>query len=194
LTERNAAPIDQELVKALAHPLRVQVLEELQKRVASPSQLAKEMDQSLGLISYHTNTLIECDCLELAGTRPRRGAIEHLYRAKPRSFIGHQDWRRAPLSVRGGVTAATVGSFVDRAAAAAEAGTIDSRDDTTLNWMPMTVDDTGWREIAEVLDKALTLLMGVHDRSAKRLGGEQGIPVIVGLAGFEADGSAPARD
>jgi hypothetical protein len=86
-----------------------------------------------------------------------------------------------------------VGSFVDKAAAAAVAGTIDSREDTTLNWMPMTVDDAGWREVAEVMDKALKLLMAVHERSAKRLGGEGGIPMIVGLAGFEAGGSTQAR-
>jgi DNA-binding transcriptional ArsR family regulator len=194
LAEKEASRIDQELVKALGHPLRVRVLEALQNRVASPSELAKEMDQSLGLISYHTNTLLECDCLELVHTRPRRGAIEHFYRAKPRSFIGHQDWRRAPLSVRDRVTAAAVGSFLDRAAAAIEADTIDSREETRLSWMPIAVDDTGRREVAAILDEAAKQLTAVHDRSVKRLGGSPGIPVIVGLAGFEAGGAASPGD
>ena len=171
----------------------MQILEELQTRVASPSELSKDMEESLGVVSYHATTLVECGCLELVGTKPRRGAIEHFYRAKPRSFIGHQDWRRAPRSVRGGVTDAAVGSFVDRAAAAAEAGTIDSREDTTLHWMPMTVDDAGWAEIAEIMRKALESLADVQRRSTKRLAGDDGIPVIVGLAGFEADGPADTQ-
>jgi DNA-binding transcriptional ArsR family regulator len=193
VTEKQAARIDQELVKALSHPLRVQILEELQSRVASPSELSKEMKESLGVISYHANMLVKCGCLELVDTQPRRGAIEHFYRATPRSFIGHQDWRRAPRSVRSGVTDAAVGSFVAKAAAAVEAGTIDSREDTTLNWMPMTVDETGWTEIAAIMETALKQLTDVHKRSSKRLSGGDGIAVIVGLAGFEAGGPPKAR-
>jgi DNA-binding transcriptional ArsR family regulator len=186
LIEKDAVRIDQELVKALSHPLRVQILEALQDRVASPSELSREMDLGIGVVSYHTNTLVSCRCLELVHTVPRRGAVEHFYRATPRSFIGHQDWRRAPRSVRGGVTDAAVASFVAKAAAAVEAGTIDSRDDTTLSWMPMRVDDRGWSEIAAIMDEALGRLMDVHAASGARLGGAGGIPVVVGLAGFEA--------
>lgn len=193
MAAKKSSPIDQELIKALAHPLRIRILEELQERTASPSVLAEETGESLGLISYHANMLVKFGCLELIETRPRRGALEHFFRATPRSFIGHQDWRAVPRSVRGAVTAAAAGSFVEKASAAAAAGTIDARDDTTFNWMPMRVDETGWREVAEILDTALKHLMAVHDRSAKRLGGAAGIPVVVGLAGFEASGGTSPR-
>lgn len=184
-------PIDQNLVKALGHPVRVRILESLQGRVASPRQLSKDLSESLGVVSYHANTLVACGCIEQVRTAPKRGVIEHFFTASPRSFIGHQDWRRAPRSVRGGVTGAAVQSFLDQATAAVEAGTIDDRDDTTLNWMPMRVDETGWREIAEVMDGALKLLMAVHAKSRARLGEADGIPVVVGLAGFEAGPRAP---
>jgi DNA-binding transcriptional ArsR family regulator len=186
LSKNNAARIDQELVKALAHPIRVSILEALQGRVASPSELSKEMDESLGVVSYHANTLVECGCLELVHTKPRRGALEHFFGVTPRSFIGHQDWRRAPLSVRGDVTSEAFRTFIEKASEAIEAGTIDSRDDTTLNWMPMTVDDAGWGEVAEIMEETLKRLMEVHSHSSGRLAGEEGIPIIVGLAGFEA--------
>lgn len=186
MVEKNAVRIDQELIKALSHPMRVRILEELQDRVASPSELSREMDEGIGVIAYHANTLVKCRCLELVHTVPRRGAVEHFFRATPRSFIGHRDWRRAPRSVRGGVTDAAFASFVSKAAAAVDAGTIDSRDDTTLSWMPMTVDDRGWTEIAEIMDQALRRLMAVHAGSGERLGEAEGIPVVVGLASFEA--------
>jgi DNA-binding transcriptional ArsR family regulator len=186
LSKKNAARIDHELVRALSHPIRVNILEALQGRVASPSELSKEMGESLGVVSYHTNTLVECGCLELVHTKPRRGALEHFFGVTPRSFIGHQDWRRAPRSLRGGITSAAFQTFIDRASDAIEAGTIDSRDDTTLSWMPMTVDANGWREVAELMEATQKQLAAIHERSTKRLDGEEGIPIIAGLAAFEA--------
>jgi DNA-binding transcriptional ArsR family regulator len=193
LSKRKAARIDQDLVKALAHPVRVQILEALQERVASPTEISKGMEESLGVISYHANTLVECGCIELVRTRPRRGALEHFFRATPRSFIGHQDWRRAPRAARGGVTDATIATFLDRAETAIKAGTIDAREDTTLNWMPITVDDAGWAELGAVMAEAQRLVTAIHAKSVKRLGGGEGLPVIVGFAGFEA-GRSPGPD
>ncbi|HEY2053275.1 MAG TPA: helix-turn-helix domain-containing protein [Solirubrobacterales bacterium] len=178
--------IDQNLVRALAHPMRVQILEALQGRTASPTELAREFRESLGVVSYHTNALLDIECIEQVRTRPRRGTIEHFYTARPRSFIGHQDWRRAPLSVRGGVTGEALRTFVAKVGAALDADTIDSREDTTLNWMPVTVDERGWRETAEILDRALQELMEVASASRERLGGDDGIPVVTALAAFEA--------
>ncbi|MDQ3725936.1 MAG: winged helix-turn-helix domain-containing protein [Actinomycetota bacterium] len=186
MAENKDARIDQELVKALSHPIRVEILESLQGRIASPSELSKEMEESLGVISYHANTLVKCGCLELVHTEPRRGAVEHFFGITPRSFIGHQDWRRAPLAVRSGITSAALETFVEAATAALEAGTIDARDDSTLSWMPITVDEAGWEEIAKIMEGASRSIAEVHARSAQRLGEAAGIPIVVGLAAFEA--------
>lgn len=177
--------IDQNLVRALAHPTRVRILEALQGRTASPTELAREFRESLGVVSYHANALLDVDCIEQVGTRPKRGTIEHFYTARPRSFIGHQDWRRAPVSVRAGVTSEALRTFAAKIGAAIDADTIDSREDTTLNWMPITVDEQGWRETAEILDRALRELMTVAAASRERLGDADGIPVVTGLAAFE---------
>jgi hypothetical protein len=164
----------------------VRILEALQGHTASPTELAREFRESLGVVSYHANALLDVKCIEQVRTQPKRGTIEHFYTAKPRSFIGNQDWRRAPLSVRGGVTSEAIRTFVDKVGAAIDADTIDSREDTTLNWMPMTVDEQGWRETAEILDRALRELMTVAAESRERLGEDDGIPVVTALAAFEA--------
>ena len=70
-------------VKALAHPLRVRALAILTEREASPSELAEELDEPLGNVSYHVRLLHDLGLIELVGTTPRRGAIEHHYRARP---------------------------------------------------------------------------------------------------------------
>jgi len=50
----------------------------------------------------------------------------------------------------------------------------------------MTVDEQGWRETAEILDRALQELQKVAAESRERLGEADGIPVVTGLAAFEA--------
>lgn len=76
--------LDQELVRALSHPIRVEILETLRDRVASPSELSRELGQSLGVISYHAKTLAKCGCLELVYAEPRQGSLENFFAATRR--------------------------------------------------------------------------------------------------------------
>jgi DNA-binding transcriptional ArsR family regulator len=69
-------------VKALAHPVRVRALAILVEREASPSELADELGEPLGNVSYHVRLLHDLGLIELVSTTPRRGAIEHHYRAR----------------------------------------------------------------------------------------------------------------
>jgi DNA-binding transcriptional ArsR family regulator len=75
------ASLDPRLIKALGHPVRVGALAILNERVASPSELAKELGESLGNVAYHVKVLEENDAIELVRTAPVRGALEHFYRA-----------------------------------------------------------------------------------------------------------------
>lgn len=90
MANKRDSPIDQELVKALSHPIRVEILEALQGRVASPTELSKDLDESLKVISYHAKTLVRCGCLELVDSNPRRGAIEQFFGVVARSSTGQQ--------------------------------------------------------------------------------------------------------
>jgi DNA-binding transcriptional ArsR family regulator len=184
--------IDQRLVKALAHPLRIKILEILTERVASPNRLSGELDAGLSHVAYHTRALDECGCLELVDTAKRRGATEHFYKAAPRSFIGDRIWRRVPRSLLGGVSGATLQSFMDRAVAALEAGTIDRREDTVLYWMPVRLDEQGWNETTATMEAAVDRVLAIQSESRERLAArkDQGaISAIVGVAGFETPGS-----
>ena len=73
----------------------MRILTRLNEGVASPNEMAKEFEESLPLVSYHVRILRELDCIELVRTTPRRGAIEHHYRALTRPFLDDADWRAA---------------------------------------------------------------------------------------------------
>ena len=98
--------LEQRLFKALAHPLRFQALIILSERVASPNELSKELGEGLSQVSYHVKVLLESDCIELVKTEPRRGAVEHYYRATSRAFLSDDEWATLPDSVRPGFSVA----------------------------------------------------------------------------------------
>ena len=72
-----------QLGRALGHPLRVEILTALLDRdEASPRELAVELDQPLGTVSYHVRYLVSLEMLELQRMVPRRGAVQHFYSLK----------------------------------------------------------------------------------------------------------------
>jgi hypothetical protein len=188
-------PIDQRLVRSLAHPLRIQILELLTDRVASPNAIANELETGLSDVAYHTRALDRYGALELVDTAQRRGATEHFYKATPGAFVGGPPWRKVPRSVRGGISAATLRTFLDKAIAALDAGTLDGRDDTIFRWMPLFLDEEGWKEVVSIMEEATRLMLAAHVRSQDRLresGGEGGVSTVVGQAAFETAGSVEA--
>ncbi len=86
---RRESRIDQELARALSHPRRVEILEKLQGRVASPVELSRELDTSPGVISYHASTLLRCGCLELVSSGNRGGGLENFFAITARSSLRH---------------------------------------------------------------------------------------------------------
>lgn len=198
MKENRPEPIDQRLVRALAHPVRIQILEILSERVASPNMIAAELETGLSHVAYHTRALDRCGCLELVQTAQRRGATEHFYKARPRVFIGDQAWRNVPSSIRGAVSAASLQTFMDKAISALEAGTMDDREDTTFSWMPLHLDEKGWQEVTSILRGATNRVMQAQEESNRRAQrsehDERTISAVVALALFETGAPPPSAN
>jgi DNA-binding transcriptional ArsR family regulator len=179
--------LDPRVVKALGHPVRVQALTILNERVASPNEIAKELDQSVGHVSYHIKVLKECECIELVDTVPRRGAMEHFYSATSRAFFDVSDWATVPQSVRPGLSGSLLRTVVEDASAALTTGVLDKRPDRHLSWTPMILDLEGWQELTKGLAAMLQSAFEIQAASGERLAktDEPGIPVSVTMLGYE---------
>jgi DNA-binding transcriptional ArsR family regulator len=179
--------ITQQLAKALAHPLRVRILTSLHRGISSPNQLAQELDEPLGNVSYHVKTLLEYDCVELVKTEPRRGAVEHFYRATERAFFSDADWAKIPASARKGIEGVILESIGQDATAALTEGTIDARTDSHISRTPLNLDEEGWTELSKLLGDTLESAMKIGEESASRLANEKadGIPTSLSLLHFE---------
>jgi DNA-binding transcriptional ArsR family regulator len=168
LKRQTASAVDSRLAKALAHPLRVQLLAALNEGVASPNELAKKLNEPLTNVSYHVRMLHDLGCIELVETHPRRGALEHYYRAVVRPFFGERDWKRLPKNARGSISDAVLQLVWEDAAEAIKGGIFDERADRHLSRSVLSLDDQGWDAIHDLLADTLDSAMQIQAESASR--------------------------
>lgn len=180
--------ITQQLAKALAHPLRVRILTSLHRGISSPNQLAQELDEPLGNVSYHVKTLLEYDCVELVKTEPRRGAVEHFYRATDRAFLSDSDWAKIPASARKGISGSIIESIGQSATDALAAGKIDSRSESHISDTPLLLDEQGWKDLNKALAETVKRSTAIQREAAKRMGKNKkadGIKTKLAIMHFE---------
>jgi DNA-binding transcriptional ArsR family regulator len=189
-TAETTTGVDPKLVRAIGHPLRLRLLTIFNERVASPSDLAAELGEPIGNVSYHTRILARLGCVELVRTKQVRGAVEHYYRAVVRPVFSDEDWAELPMSIRKSLAGAVLAEIADDMGAAASEGGFD-RDEVHLNRTTLTLDRQGWQELNE-------LLQGIHERaleiqaeSAGRLhadGADKSDAAVMAVMLFEAPG------
>jgi DNA-binding transcriptional ArsR family regulator len=71
---------DNDLLVALRHPLRREILREMAGEEAiSPREISAALRQPLSNVSYHVRVLAECAAVTLVRTTPVRGSMQHFY-------------------------------------------------------------------------------------------------------------------
>jgi DNA-binding transcriptional ArsR family regulator len=171
--QKDQHELESNIVKALSHPLRMRILTRLNEGVASPNEMAKEFDESLPLVSYHVRILRELDCIELVRTTPRRGAIEHHYRALTRPFLDDDDWAQLPPSARKAVSNTVLSKALGDVRNAVAAGTFDDRADRHLSYSALMLDEQGWGELGRRLNELLDWAIEEQAAAAGRLQDDQ---------------------
>jgi DNA-binding transcriptional ArsR family regulator len=79
--EEDSNVSSEDLIKALSHRARRQILRTLHRgdEPRSPVELAKDVGVGLSSLSYHMRVLADRGMVTLKRTRPVRGSIEHFY-------------------------------------------------------------------------------------------------------------------
>src|SRR3954453_3570356 len=139
------AELDEGLLKAISHPLRHRLLSMLDGRTASPNELARELGMPLGRGSYHIRLLADLGAIELVDTQPRRGALEHFYRAVTTAWFGEGDWAQLPRTARRGILGHNLQQIFDWVSVAAESGGFEQPGSEVLR-APLTLDAQGREE------------------------------------------------
>lgn len=159
---------DPRLVKALAHPLRVRILRVLETQTASPSDIAGKIGAPLGNVSYHVRALERVGLIELASTAPRRGALEHYYRAAGRIRVSDRAWAQVPGIVKAKLVDSALSQIGDMADNAAGSGGFE-RESSILSRWSFNLDEQGYAAVAEAAREFIERAREIEHESEQRL-------------------------
>jgi DNA-binding transcriptional ArsR family regulator len=152
------------LVHALSHPMRIKLMELLERQVASSAMLIEQIgdDVSLSYVSYHLGVLHDAGCLEPLGGTPDQGEAEIRYQAAPGRAL------EPDFETRVGVAKV--------------------REDELLDWREIIVDRVGQAQVLEVLRSARLQLIEVESQSEQRLAmtGDARSVLMVGAVAIKA--------
>jgi DNA-binding transcriptional ArsR family regulator len=159
------------LAHALSHPLRLKLMEVLERRVASSAMLLEQVGEDIPLssLSYHLGVLHDAGCLECLRDSPEQGEVEIRYRAAPGRALA-PDFE-------------------------IHAGIAEARVDELVNWREIIVDKVGQAQVLDILRTARLQLIEIESQSEQRLaltGDESGV-LMVGVVALRApsDASGP---
>jgi hypothetical protein len=161
----------------------------LNQRVASPKELAAELGEPLGNVSYHTRVLAQLGCIELVSTTQRRGALEHHYRAVMRPYFDDAAWAQIPASTRRSLFDSELDRLWNDVAEAAKDGGFDNPR-AHVSWTAIDIDEQGFNDLADLLGTVVERALEIQAESAGRRT-EQGdgagpeVRAEIGLLHFE---------
>lgn len=176
--------LKQRLIKALAHPLRWQILALMNEREWSPNELSGELVEELSQISYHVKVLKEFELIEMTRTEPRRGAVEHFYRAIERAHLPTEISRDIPQSGRDIIVNKVLADIDRDLSASIRSRKFYGRADHHASWTPEYLDEQGCGEANELADEFVERYIGIGAGSANRLAeaGDEAEPIAVTAA------------
>jgi DNA-binding transcriptional ArsR family regulator len=154
---------------AYAHPVRARALMILAARVASPREIAEELGEPLGKVSYHVRELRDAGLIELVETNGSRGGVQHFYRAARLPIVDAEGAVSQDPQHRAVASAVVINLMVSDVAAAVEAGTLDSRPERVLVRYHARVDARGWDELSDLYTNAMHRSIEIDEESRERL-------------------------
>jgi DNA-binding transcriptional ArsR family regulator len=190
MTELRAVPqLDPLVHKLLGHALRQEILIRLSDRPASPSQLAREMRETVERISDQIKVLRKYGAVELLEERTgRRGSIEHIYGAVICFMIDAAEWEALPEITQASSTATITKTVIGEWLRSLESGAFYSDPSHVLIRRPMPLDKQGREEMDALLCETDRKAFEIQRRSVERqqVSDEKPLRVVNVLASFPA--------
>jgi DNA-binding transcriptional ArsR family regulator len=165
---KKAQSLNQRLIKGLSHPLRVLILAHMNERPWSPRELERELGEGLSQVSYHVKVLYDFELIELVDTQPRRGAIEHYYKAIERAFIPSSMTKDIPKSAQRVLGDETLQNLDGDLRESLKSGKFYARDDWHASWTPADLDDQGCKDAEKLADRFIEDFLHIEAESAER--------------------------
>ncbi len=177
------------MLRAGWHPIQIKALTILTERIASPKEIAIELELTSAkssYVSYHVKGLLAHGLVELVRTEPRRGVSEHFYRAAKPLIVMDDEAERMSLEERSAFSRWIIRCINGDFALAVEAGSIDDRIDRHLSRFPLRLDEEGYLALVSQHNQVFhrTLEIAADSKERTQESGEEEMPVAASMGVF----------
>ena len=174
----------------MSHPTRMFAMTVLWEREASPREIAAELGEPVNNVTYHVKQLLDLGWIELVARRPARGGrvVEHFYKAVKDSVFNETELASLDREQLWVIDTSIMRSISKDISEAMVSGTFFAHEDNQLTRIPIDVDEQGWEETKEILERALEELLALRKTVLERTAasGEETIPTKVEIIHFES--------
>jgi DNA-binding transcriptional regulator GbsR (MarR family) len=173
--------------KARGTSLRVRIVAACSQREVTPREIADREGLPVSTVSYHFQALEKQGYLRVSRKEPARGLRRHYYVANRQKVITDEEFAAMTKEEQHAATEALLRDLLEHCREALKAGTLDARPDSHLSWSPLSLDEQGWEELQNDLDRMLERSLQIQAESRARLdkSGEEPIPTTFAIVGFE---------
>ncbi len=153
-------------LKALGHPLRIQMLGVLGERPHTRSELARRLDVEVSQVDYHARKLVDVALInELP--RPDR-SHDRVYQLVALPQLSPATWEQTPSVARHALTTAMANQMHAAAVAAIPHGGFD-RGTMHMTRTSGQVDEGTWNELSSELTRTLARLDELYEQGRERV-------------------------
>ena len=156
----------------------MRILALLEERAATPVELARWLNATVGTVAYHVRTLRSLGLIELVAETRVRGGLAHHYRARVGPPASPKAWADASPVAKQAAVGASLDTIADYARAAAATGGFDA-ESSHLARMPMRLDAEGWQEASDACQQLLGQLNDIAAAAHERLDGDPHRPGVL---------------
>ncbi len=173
--------------RVVSHPVRCRALTILADREASPVEIGRELGMEASHVAYHVRLLLDEGLIELTEEKPRRGSIEHRYRAAVSPELSDEEYGALTAEQRARFSRLIFSFAAADASCAFSAGSFADRPDHHIARMPLQVDEDGWTELRDLYESTLRQLYKIKHDAGERLteAGMKGTSVLAFNTFFE---------
>jgi DNA-binding transcriptional ArsR family regulator len=173
---------DAALGAIVAHPVRCRLVAIFADRVASPNQVAQELEMPVGDVSYHVRTLKDAGIIELVEERPVRGSTEHFYRAVIKNIvITDEEYEELSVEERVAFARLTFQVATAEASCSLETKKFGERHNHHIARMPFSIDERAWDELSDLHREMLDRVIEICAESDVRTFNSD-VPQVSGIA------------
>jgi DNA-binding transcriptional ArsR family regulator len=180
--------VDKQMFASIvSHPIRCRALTILADREASPVEIGRELGMDPSHIAYHVKVLLEEGLIELTEEIPRRGSIEHRFRAVFPPELSDEEYESMTSARRNRYSRDIFCFAAADASCAFSAGSFGDRHDHHISRMPLQVDEAGWSELRDLYESTLHQIYAIKQEAGDRLvaAGMKGTSVLTFNTFFE---------